>query len=50
MISAGFSIGDELGFGQSLSNLESTKRRSVQANRANGLAFTPLNTVSKKSP
>lgn len=45
---AGFSIGDELGFSQSLSNLESAKRRSVQSNRVNGLALNPLNAVSKK--
>jgi len=44
---AGFSIGDELGFGQSLSNLESSKRRSVQASKINGLAFNPLNAVRK---
>lgn len=44
----GFSIGDELGFSQSLSNLESTKRRSVQSNRVNGLAFNPLNTANNR--
>ncbi|XP_018314092.1 transcription factor SPT20 homolog isoform X2 [Mycetomoellerius zeteki] len=44
----GFSIGDELGFGQSLSNLESGKRRSVQANKINGVAFTPLNAASNR--
>ncbi|XP_029172393.1 basic-leucine zipper transcription factor A isoform X2 [Nylanderia fulva] len=44
----GFSVGDELGFGQSLSNLESAKRRSVQSNRANGLTINPLNTASNR--
>ncbi|XP_011707842.1 PREDICTED: transcription activator MSS11-like isoform X2 [Wasmannia auropunctata] len=44
----GFSIGDELGFGQSLSNLENAKRRSVQSNRVNGLALSPLNTANNR--
>ncbi|KYQ47909.1 hypothetical protein ALC60_13079 [Trachymyrmex zeteki] len=47
-VGLGFSIGDELGFGQSLSNLESGKRRSVQANKINGVAFTPLNAASNR--
>ncbi|XP_011870768.1 PREDICTED: transcription factor SPT20 homolog isoform X2 [Vollenhovia emeryi] len=45
-VGLGFSIGDELGFGQSLSNLESAKRRSVQSNRVNGLALNPVNTAN----
>ncbi|XP_018401539.1 PREDICTED: alpha-protein kinase 1-like [Cyphomyrmex costatus] len=44
----GFSLGDELGFSQSLSNLESSKRRSVQTNKINGVAFTPLNAASNR--
>ncbi|EFN80140.1 hypothetical protein EAI_05947 [Harpegnathos saltator] len=47
-VGLGFSVGDELGFSQSLSNLESAKRRSVQANRANGSAFNPSNTASNR--
>ncbi|XP_024886252.1 transcription factor SPT20 homolog isoform X1 [Temnothorax curvispinosus] len=47
-VGLGFSIGDELGFSQSLSNLESAKRRSVQPNRVNGLAFNPLNTPNNR--
>ncbi|XP_032689163.1 transcription factor kayak isoform X2 [Odontomachus brunneus] len=47
-VGLGFSVGDELGFTQSLSNLEAAKRRSVQSNRANGLAFNPSNTVSSR--
>ncbi|XP_076177761.1 mind the gap isoform X2 [Ptiloglossa arizonensis] len=35
----GFSVGDELGFSQSLTNIESTKRRSVQT-RGNVPSFT----------
>ncbi|XP_067205897.1 uncharacterized protein [Linepithema humile] len=44
----GFSVGDELGFSQSLSNLESTKRRSVQTNKVNGLLLSPLNTANSR--
>ncbi|XP_072754680.1 uncharacterized protein Mtg isoform X2 [Anoplolepis gracilipes] len=44
----GFSVGDELGFSQSLSNLESAKRRSVQSNKINGLAINPLNTAGNR--
>ncbi|XP_025991270.2 transcription factor SPT20 homolog isoform X2 [Solenopsis invicta] len=47
-VGLGFSIGDELGFSQSLSNLESTKRRSVQSNRVNGLAINPLNPANNR--
>ncbi|XP_014488645.1 PREDICTED: uncharacterized protein LOC106751904 [Dinoponera quadriceps] len=47
-VGLGFSVGDELGFSQSISNLESAKRRSVQANRANGLAFNPANTAGNR--
>ncbi|KMQ95542.1 lrr domain-containing protein [Lasius niger] len=47
-VGLGFSVGDELGFSQSLSNLESAKRRSVQSNRVNGLAINPLNTASNR--
>ncbi|KAG5308417.1 YPF17 protein, partial [Acromyrmex insinuator] len=47
-VGLGFSVGDELGFSQSLSNLESGKRRSVQANKINGVAFTPLNVASNR--
>ncbi|KAH0956534.1 hypothetical protein HN011_002441 [Eciton burchellii] len=47
-VGLGFSIGDELGFGQSLSNLESAKRRSVQASKVNGLAFNPLNEANNR--
>ncbi|KAL6254481.1 hypothetical protein P5V15_014534 [Pogonomyrmex californicus] len=43
-----FSIGDELGFSQSLSNLESAKRRSVQSNRVNGIALNPLNAANNR--
>ncbi|XP_076245002.1 mind the gap isoform X2 [Calliopsis andreniformis] len=39
-VGLGFSIGDELGFGQSLSNVEELKRRSVQANRRNVPGYT----------
>ncbi|XP_011265753.1 histone-lysine N-methyltransferase trithorax isoform X1 [Camponotus floridanus] len=46
-VGLGFSVGDELGFSQSLSNLESAKRRSVQ-NRVNGLAINPLNVVGNR--
>ncbi|KAK0162163.1 hypothetical protein PV327_008523 [Microctonus hyperodae] len=38
-IGLGISVGDELGFRNSLSNLESTKRRSVQAGRGNFIAI-----------
>ncbi|XP_036141076.1 transcription factor SPT20 homolog isoform X3 [Monomorium pharaonis] len=44
----GFSIGDELGFSQSLSNLESAKRRSVQSNKVNGLVLNPLNVANTR--
>ncbi|KAM0735115.1 hypothetical protein ACS0PU_011228 [Formica fusca] len=44
----GFSVGDELGFSQSLSNVESAKRRSVQTNRVNGLAINPLNAAGNR--
>ncbi|XP_076623741.1 mind the gap isoform X2 [Colletes latitarsis] len=36
----GFSVGDELGFTQSLSNVEAAKRRSVQTSRGNVPPFT----------
>ncbi|XP_020295170.1 uncharacterized protein LOC109860481 [Pseudomyrmex gracilis] len=39
----GFSIGDELGFSQSISNLESAKRRSVKTHKINGLVSNSLN-------
>ncbi|XP_076667870.1 mind the gap isoform X2 [Andrena cerasifolii] len=41
----GFSVGDELGFSQSLSNVEEVKRRSTQANRRNvpSIAGAPTN-------
>lgn len=42
----GFSIGDELGFSQSISNLESAKRRSVKTHKINGLVSNSLNMVS----
>ncbi|XP_043506371.1 putative uncharacterized protein DDB_G0271606 isoform X2 [Frieseomelitta varia] len=35
----GFSVGDELGFSQSLSNLEAAKRRSVQTNRVGSSSY-----------
>ncbi|XP_067205895.1 uncharacterized protein [Linepithema humile] len=47
-VGLGFSVGDELGFSQSLSNLESTKRRSVQTNKVNGLLLSPLNTANSR--
>ncbi|XP_070511009.1 polyhomeotic-proximal chromatin protein isoform X2 [Cardiocondyla obscurior] len=47
-VGLGFSIGDELGFTQSLSNLESAKRRSVQSNRVNGIALNPLSTTNNR--
>ncbi|XP_070166877.1 histone-lysine N-methyltransferase trithorax isoform X2 [Polyergus mexicanus] len=47
-VGLGFSVGDELGFSQSLSNVESTKRRSVQTNRVNGLAINPLNAAGNR--
>ncbi|XP_012280799.1 bromodomain-containing protein DDB_G0280777 isoform X2 [Orussus abietinus] len=37
LVVVGFSIGDELGFRDSLSNLESSKRRSVQVGRGNAV-------------
>ncbi|CAK9800400.1 Reticulocyte-binding protein homolog 2a [Anthophora plagiata] len=39
-VGLGFSIGDELGFTQSLSNVEATKRRSVQAGRGGLQSYT----------
>ncbi|XP_012540117.1 ankyrin repeat and KH domain-containing protein mask-1 isoform X1 [Monomorium pharaonis] len=47
-VGLGFSIGDELGFSQSLSNLESAKRRSVQSNKVNGLVLNPLNVANTR--
>ncbi|KAL6438927.1 hypothetical protein ACFW04_003757 [Cataglyphis niger] len=47
-VGLGFSVGDELGFSQSLSNVESAKRRSVQTNRANSLAINPLNAAGNR--
>ena len=42
----GFSVGDELGFRDSLTNLESLdKRRSVQAGRGNFIAINPNSNV-----
>ncbi|XP_016769206.1 uncharacterized protein LOC413560 isoform X2 [Apis mellifera] len=38
----GFSVGDELGFGQSLSNVEALKRRSVQTSRIGSSSYTNL--------
>lgn len=43
LLTPGFSVGDELGFGQSLSNVESNKRRSVQTGRGGVPSYT--NTV-----
>ncbi|XP_076623739.1 mind the gap isoform X1 [Colletes latitarsis] len=39
-VGLGFSVGDELGFTQSLSNVEAAKRRSVQTSRGNVPPFT----------
>ncbi|CAL7945945.1 unnamed protein product [Xylocopa violacea] len=39
-VGLGFSVGDELGFGQSLSNVEAAKRRSVQAGRGGVPGYT----------
>ncbi|KAK9305286.1 hypothetical protein QLX08_003642 [Tetragonisca angustula] len=38
-VGLGFSVGDELGFSQSLSNLEAAKRRSVQTNRVGSSSY-----------
>ncbi|CAD1478635.1 unnamed protein product, partial [Heterotrigona itama] len=38
-VGLGFSVGDELGFSQSLSNLEAAKRRSVQTNRIGSSSY-----------
>lgn len=35
-------MGDELGFGQSLSNVEALKRRSVQTSRIGSSSYTNL--------
>ncbi|XP_066592404.1 serine/threonine-protein kinase Wnk-like [Prorops nasuta] len=42
----GFTVGDELGFRESLSNLESSKRRSVQSGRGN-FNTSPLSSQSQ---
>ncbi|OAD52441.1 hypothetical protein WN48_01423 [Eufriesea mexicana] len=39
-VGLGFSVGDELGFAQSLSNLEANKRRSVQTGRGGVPSYT----------
>ncbi|XP_015121229.1 probable serine/threonine-protein kinase yakA [Diachasma alloeum] len=39
-VGLGLSVGDELGFRESLSNLESSKRRSVQTGQANFIGIT----------
>ncbi|XP_034173338.1 mind the gap isoform X1 [Osmia lignaria lignaria] len=39
-VGLGFSVGDELGFAQSLSNVEAAKRRSVQTNRGGVPSYT----------
>lgn len=41
-VGLGFSVGDELGFGQSLSNVEALKRRSVQTSRIGSSSYTNL--------
>ncbi|XP_011309872.1 uncharacterized protein mtg isoform X2 [Fopius arisanus] len=40
LLVTGFSVGDELGFRESLSNLEASKRRSVHAGQANFIGIT----------
>ncbi|XP_015585774.1 mediator of RNA polymerase II transcription subunit 15 isoform X2 [Cephus cinctus] len=44
----GFSVGDELGFTESLSNLESSKRRSVQAGRGNAIPVGSGNVANRR--
>ncbi|XP_043279855.1 transcription factor SPT20 homolog isoform X2 [Venturia canescens] len=46
-VGLGFTVGDELGFRESLSNLESNKRRSVQT-RGNFIPIAPVNGVTIK--
>ncbi|XP_046491701.1 uncharacterized protein mtg isoform X1 [Neodiprion pinetum] len=47
-VGLGFSVGDELGFPESISNLESSKRRSVQVqNRGNSI---PVGTSNARMP
>lgn len=43
-VGLGFSVGDELGFSQSLSNVEAAKRRSVQTSRVGSSSHTNLAT------
>lgn len=47
LLTSGFSVGDELGFSQSLSNVEAAKRRSVQTNRVGSLSHTNLVRISE---